>query len=414
MYLVRLTKSFLTSNYYICKLQIYRFYELFTTYMPFSYHKSFLVTVFALLLAVQGAMAGTAETGGVKLRKVVIDAGHGGHDAGAISLDKSLKEKTVALDVALKLGAKIKKAYPDVKVIYTRDKDVFIPLDKRADIANKNHADLFISLHCNSVPKTSKAPSGTETFVMGMNKNAANMEVCKRENAVILLEEDYSTKYQGFDPNDTESYIFFNLMQNAYFEQSLIFAELCQKELHKGPIPTNRGIKQGGLLVLWRTTMPSVLVEMGFITNASDRAVLASNGGREKIAGKLFNAFEQFKEQYEGSRAADTPAPQKAEPKAEDAAEPKPEEAAEPEPVIIDSGVFYAVQIFALSKELEAGAPQFKGLKDIHRFHTGNVFKYTAGVFKTEQEAAAAAVKMKVDFPGCFVVKIDNFEIIKK
>lgn len=376
--------------------------------MPISAHKRFLTAVFALLLPLCCALA---QGSGVKLRTVVIDPGHGGHDSGAISLDGELKEKNVVLDVALRLGGRIKKAYPDVKVVYTRDKDVFIPLDKRADIANKNHADLFISVHCNSVPKTSKAPSGCETFVMGMNKNAANMEVCKRENAVILLEDDYSTKYQGFDPNDTESYIFFNLMQNAYFEQSLIFAELCQKELHKGPIPTNRGIKQGGLLVLWRTTMPSVLVELGFITNSSDRATLASKTKRDLLAGDLFAAFEKFKLQYEGGGDDAQPQPQ---PQPETQAKEAPDAARSEEAQPLDDGTYYAVQIFALSKELEAGAPQFKGEKNIHSFRVGNVFKYTAGVFKTEQEAAREAARMKDTFPGCFVVKINNFEIIKK
>ena len=362
----------------------------------------------------------TAAADGVRLKTVVSDPGHGGHDAGAISLDGKLMEKNVVLDVATRLGDRIKKDYPGVKVIYTRSKDVFIPLDKRADIANKNHADLFISIHCNSVPKTSKAPSGSETFVMGMNKNAANMEVCKRENSVILMEDDYSTKYQGFDPNDTESYIFFNLMQNAYFEQSLIFAELCQKELHKGPIPTNRGIKQGGLLVLWRTTMPSVLVELGFITNANDRATMSAPAKREQLAGCLFSAFEQFKKQYEGG----TESKPEIMPDPEPDLEPEPQKA-EPVSAVEDSsttaspelaanGSFYAVQIFAVSKELESGAPQFKGEKDIHRFKVGSVFKYTAGVFETEQEAAAAAQRMSEKFSGCFVVKIDNFEIKKK
>ena len=375
--------------------------------MPISAHKRFLAAFFVLLLPLACASA----QGGVKLRTVVIDPGHGGHDSGAISLDGKLKEKHVVLDVALQLGGRIKKAYPDVKVVYTRDKDVFIPLDKRADIANKNHADLFISVHCNSVPKNVKAPSGCETFVMGMNKNAANMEVCKRENAVILLEDDYSTKYQGFDPNDTESYIFFNLMQNAYFEQSLIFAELCQTELHKGPIPTNRGIKQGGLLVLWRTTMPSVLVELGFITNSSDRATLASKAKRDLLSAGLFAAFEKFKQQYEGGGDAGQTQPQGQTPTQ---AEEEPAEARSEATRPLDGGTYYAVQIFALSKELESDAPQFKGEKNIHSFRVGNVFKYTAGIFKTEEEAVQEASRMRVSFPGCFVVKIDNFEIIKK
>lgn len=379
--------------------------------MPFLLSRKIIAT---LLIAVLTTLSAAAD--GVQLKKVVIDAGHGGHDAGAISTDGKLMEKNVALDVALKLGERIKKEYPGVKVIYTRDKDVFIPLYKRADIANKNHADLFISVHCNSVPKTSKAPSGSETWIMGMNQNAANMEVCKRENSVILLEDDHNTRYQGFDPNDTESYILFNLMQNAYIEQSLIFAELCQKELHKGPIATNRGIKQGGFVVLWRTTMPSVLVELGFISNAGDRATLASKAKRDEIAGCLFNAFKQFKKQYEGgsdSQNASEKKPEKAEPApAKEKSEPEVIEKAETDNPA--DGNFYAVQIFAVSKELESDAPQFKGEKNIHRFKVGNVFKYTVGIYKTDREASDAASRLNEIFPGCFVVKIENFEIKKK
>ncbi len=363
--------------------------------MPFLFIKRLLATLFAAAVTLLPAAAE-----GVQLKRVVIDPGHGGHDPGAISPDGKLKEKDVVLDIALQLGDRIKKEYPDVKVIYTRDRDIFIPLDKRADIANKNRADLFISVHVNSVPKTSKAPSGCETYVMGMNKNAANMEVCKRENAVILLEDDYTTKYQGFDPNDTESYIFFNLMQNAYFEQSLKFAELCQKELQSGPIAGNRGIKQGGLLVLWRTTMPSVLVELGFITNALDRATLQQAQKREQLAGNLFDAFCKFKSQYESG----------GQPSEEEPSKPVAEETKD----ISATGNFYAVQIFAISKELEPGDARFKGEGPVHSFRSGNIFKYTVGAFKTEEEAAAAVTKLSTGFPGCFVVKIDNFEIIKK
>ena len=371
--------------------------------MPLLSSKRLILTLVIALFAICPASAD-----GVRLRKVVIDAGHGGHDAGAITPDGKLKEKTVTLDVALRLGEKIKKEYPDIKVIYTRDKDVFVPLDKRADIANKAHADLFISIHCNSV--ANKTPAGSETWVMGMNQNAANLEVCKRENSVILLEDDYTTKYQGFDPNDTESYIFFNLMQNAYFEQSLIFAEMCQREMHKGPIKRDRGIKQGGLVVLWRSTMPSVLVEMGFLSNTEDRAILADKSKRDQIAGDLLAAFGKFKKQYESSTSTD-----KSEIIEEEAAEDPAIQEAVPEATAdASSGNFYAVQIFAVSKELESDAPQFKGEKNIHRFHVGNVFKYTAGAFKTEQEAASDAVRLGKLFPGCFVVKIDNFEIKKK
>ena len=391
--------------------------------MPILFSKRVFAAAIALLLAVLPAAAE-----GVQLKTVVIDPGHGGHDAGAISLDGKLMEKNVVLDVSLQLGKKIKAAYPDVKVIYTRDTDVFIPLNKRADIANKAHADLFISIHCNSVPKTSKAPTGCETWVMGMGKSDANMEVCKTENSVILLEDDYTTKYQGFDPNDSESYILFNLMQNAYFEQSLTFADMCQKQLRKGPIPTNRGIKQGGLMVLWRTTMPSVLVELGFITNAGDRATLGDKAKRGDLAGSLFKAFAEFKKQYESGDIETQEEPGRPEVAEDEQTEPDKETArpaestgsptpgednTEPAPAP-QPKTYYAVQIFAISKELEGNSPQFKGEKDIHRFPVGSVFKYTVGVFKNENDAQDAARRLSDKFPGCFVVKVDNFKIIKK
>jgi len=327
------------------------------------------------------------------------------------------------LDVSLRLGERIKKEYPDVKVYYTRDKDIFIPLDKRGEFANKLHADLFISIHCNSVE--SKKPHGSETWVMGMDRNAANMAVCKRENSVILLEDDYTTKYRGFDPNDTESYIFFNLMQNAYFEQSLLFADLCQKEMSKGPITLNRGIKQGNLVVLWQSTMPSVLVELGFLSHSGDRAILTDKQQREAIAGDLFAAFKAFKKQYEASGAVVAPKPepeaeQKPEP-AQDTVEPQApqaeqvpagDEATSVEQVTGDA--VFAVQIFAVSVDLKPGDARFKGEKDIHKSYNGKVYKYAIGSFKTQPEAAAAAERLKAKFPGCFVVKLDNFEIKKK
>ncbi len=396
--------------------------------MPFLFSRRLLAAALAATLAATVALAQE-----VRLSTVVIDPGHGGHDSGAISLDGKLKEKDVVLDVALRLEKRINGEYPDVKVICTRRKDEFIPLDRRADIANKNKADLFISVHVNSVPKTSKAPSGCETFVMGMHKNAANMEVCKRENSVILMEDDYSTKYQGFDPSDTESYIFFNLMQNAYFEQSLIFAELCKKELRGGPISTDRGIKQGGLLVLWRTTMPSVLVELGFITNPNDRATLSSPQKREQLAGNLFNAFVKFKEQYESGGDSNSPGQEPTSEENPSAKEPSPAppalepgRAAKDNPAAGQSAsggstsqaeaadTYYTVQVFALSKKLESDAPQFKGCKDVHRFNVGSIYKYCIGTFRNEAEAAKASAEMKSDFPSCFVVKIDNFEIKKK
>ncbi|HPS95583.1 MAG TPA: N-acetylmuramoyl-L-alanine amidase, partial [Bacteroidales bacterium] len=186
----------------------------------------------------------------VSIRKVVIDAGHGGKDPGAVSINRKTQEKNITLTVALKLGDLIKKNFPDIKVIYTRSTDVFIPLNQRTDIANKNRADLFISVHVNSAKARSAA--GTETFVMGMDKSSSNLEVSKLENSVVVLEgDDFSSKYEGFDPNVPESYIIFSLLQNSHLEHSLSFASLVQRNLSKGPIIINRGIKQAGLLVLW-------------------------------------------------------------------------------------------------------------------------------------------------------------------
>ena len=368
-----------------------------------------LLCILAITAAsLSASPAASAQDSGVALRTVVLDPGHGGNDPGAISLDGKLTEKSVVLDVALILGKMIKDAYPDVKVIYTRDKDVFIPLNTRADIANKNHADLFISLHCNSVPKNKTAPSGCETYVMGMSKSDSNMEVTKRENSVILMEDDYTTKYQGYDPNNPESAIFFNLMQNAYFEQSLKMAELCQKQLSKGPISTNRGIKQGALLVLWRTTMPSVLVEMGFITNKSDRNTLASKEKRTQLASRLFAAFKEFKEQYDGT-VSDVPSVQ---PPVEQKGEPtvKNEPDVKEEPAAAEGASdspYYAIQIFAVSRNLSSNASEFKGLKQIGKFPAGSIFKYTTGNYKTAQEAQAALSSVRTKFKDAFVVKIE-------
>ena len=383
---------------------------------PFISVLSFVAIAAAALSA---AIPASAQGGGVALRTVVIDAGHGGNDPGAISTDGKLQEKSVVLDIALTLGNLIKASYPDVNVIYTRDRDVFIPLNTRADIANKNHADLFISLHCNSVPKNKTAPSGCETYVMGMSKSESNMEVSRRENSVILLEDDYSTTYQGYDPDNPESFIFFNLMQNAYFEQSLLMAELCQKHLSKGPISTNRGIKQGALLVLWRTTMPSVLVELGFITNKSDRSTLATKEKRTQLASRVFAAFEEFKEQYDNTVAEVPSEPLetttvKVTPTVKEETAVKEEPVVEKaEPVVDNPNSFYAIQIFAVSRNIASGSSDFKGLKEIEKFKSGNIFKYTTGHFKSESDAQAALSSVRGKFKDAFVVKVDDGKVEK-
>ena len=222
---------------------------------------------------------------------VVIDAGHGGNDAGAIGLVKGVKEKDLNLTVAQRLAAKIRQAYPEVKVVMTRDTDVFLPLQQRADIANKNHANLFISIHTNAADN--RNAQGAETFILGTDRMEDNLDVAMRENAVMKLEQD-QTVYQGFDPNSIESYIIFELMQNQYMDNSLIFAEQVQNQFVGTLHRANRGVRQAAFWVLLKSACPSVLVEMGFLSNADEEKWLASEEGKSGIANGIFNAFEKY------------------------------------------------------------------------------------------------------------------------
>lgn len=222
---------------------------------------------------------------------VVIDAGHGGHDAGAVGLKMKVQEKDLNLIVAQQLAAKIQTSYPEVKVVLTRDADVFLPLQQRADIANKNHADLFISIHTNAAEN--RNAQGAETFILGTDRMEDNLDVAMRENAVMKLEED-QTVYQGFDPNSIESYILFELMQNQYMENSLSFAELVQNQFVAKLQRANRGVRQAAFWVLLKSACPSVLVEMGFLSNADEERWLASTEGKTGIVNGIFDAFEKF------------------------------------------------------------------------------------------------------------------------
>lgn len=233
-----------------------------------------------------------------KIKTIVIDPGHGGHDSGC--LGSSAKEKHVALAVSLKLGKMIEEKYPDVKVVYTRTTDVFVELHERADIANQNHADLFICVHCNSGPPSA---FGTETYVMGLHKTDDNLSVAKRENSSILLEKDYKTNYDGFDPNSPEANIIFTLYQNSYLTQSLKFASLVQQQFEEYGGRYNRGVKQAGFLVLYRTAMPSVLIEGGFLTNSTEERYMNSEKGQHTLATSIYRAFVEYKLDMETTTA---------------------------------------------------------------------------------------------------------------
>ena len=351
-----------------------------------------------------------------RIRRVVIDAGHGGKDPGAISRNGKYKEKNITLSVALGLGELIKSNFPDIKVIYTRSTDKYVELSERAAIANRNKADLFISIHVNSAKSTQAR--GTETFVMGTHKSEANFEVCKLENSVIVIEEDYEKKYEGFNPGSPESYIIFSLLQNVHQEQSIKYAAQVQGQFARGPIYVNRGVKQGGLLVLWKTTMPAVLTELGFISNPKDCAVLVTKKGQEQFARGLFNAFVAYKKDFEKTRReegsgrnvaeAEKAAPvQKSAPEAQKAPAQGPVAA----PKAVDE--FYAVQILSVGKVLGKNAYDLKGRKDTHYIKAGNLYKYYVGRYASRKEAAAALPGIRKSFPGAFVIHIKDNVIIQ-
>ena len=356
----------------------------------------------------------------LSLSTVVIDAGHGGNDPGAVSRDGKDYEKTFTLDIAQRLSDKIKAAYPEVKVILTRSKDVTVALNDRAAIANKAGADLFISIHINAAPSTT--PNGFSVHVLGQSSKkdrdlfAYNLNVCKRENSVILLEDDYTTKYQGFDPNDPESFIFMQLMQNANLEQSLAFAECISKALNGGPVKADRGIWQDPFLVLWKTSMPAVLVELGFISNSADLKVLKSETDRNKLAARLFNAFRKYKEGYDDSMTLDVEVEGsgKQQPdsgKASDAVDAqgggKPDQSGKTASAPSADGECYGIQIFAGSNLLGSKDKAFMGYEP-RIVKVGSVYKYIIGVEDKLDDSRAHLADVRKKYPQAFLVKISG------
>jgi N-acetylmuramoyl-L-alanine amidase len=227
------------------------------------------------------------------LKTVVIDAGHGGKDSG--SLGAKAMEKDIALKISLKVGDYITTYMPGVKVVYTRDSDKFVPLYERADLANKYNADVFISIHCNSLPAKKSHVNGTETYVMGLHRAEENLQVAKRENDVVLLEENYVKNYNGFDPNSPEAHIMLSMYQNAYIGQSILLAEKVESQFKNRAKRSSRGVKQAGFVVLRATAMPSVLVETGFLSNTTEEAYLNSEKGQVYIASAIYRAFKEYR-----------------------------------------------------------------------------------------------------------------------
>lgn len=375
------------SFYYFCKVQKYSLFLKRT------------IAIFLFLLCTLNAR--TADNLG--LCRVVIDAGHGGHDPGCVSKDRKTYEKTLTLDIATMLSQKISAAYPDVEVVMTRPGDSFVSLDYRAEKANKSDANLFISLHVNA--STSASPSGYSVHVMGQSSNSSrdlyayNMDVCRRENSVIKLEDDYSTKYQGFDPSDPESFIFMQLMQNAYLEQSLVFAQMVSDNLSGGPISKGRGIWQDPFYVLWKTAMPAVLVELGFISNSADLDVLRNSKCREELAERLFNAFAQYKRQYDRSVQVEAPSGQ-----AVNTGESRSASAPEAAP---ESKVLYGIQIFVSSKLREDSDPAFLG-SSVKKIKSGDLYKYVICLSDSPEAARSHLQDVRKSYPDCFLVSVEG------
>ena len=350
---------------------------------------------------------------GVKV--VCIDAGHGGKDPGNLGTRRYKKrEKDISLDVALKLGNYIEQNFPDVKVVYTRKTDVFIELKKRTEIANAAHADLFISIHCDAFDKSSV--HGATSLVMGRNHGDENMRVAKQENSVILLEDNYEENYAGFDPSKPETYIALTMMQNAFLNQSVSFAQKVQDQFRERVQRRDRGVKQQPLYVTSRTVMPAVLVELGFLTNPAEEDFLHSEKGQDYMASAIFRAFRDYKEEREKYLSLLHPAEQNIPSENSNA-----QTQVKSTPVDVSPGInnedlnqiYYTVQFATSAIEKEPIAANFKGLSNVEMYKDGFLFKYTSGHFQNlaEAEKHKKAIQNK-GYKDAFVIAFANGERI--
>lgn len=350
-----------------------------------------------------------------KLKTLVIDAGHGGKDPG--SLGKHSSEKEIALSIALKAGKYIEDYFSEVKVLYTRKTDIYPGLKERAAVANNSKADLLISIHVNGNENSNV--SGTESLVLGLHRAGENFEVAKKENSVILLEDNYEEKYEGFDPSSPESYIIFSLMQNLYFEQSITFAALVQEQFRERVMRKDRGVKQQGLLVLAQAAMPGVLIETGFITNPEEEKFLMSEEGQDYLASAIFRAFRDYKEITE-SRNSFLATHKEKESKETDTLSEKPLPVKDSAPVLSEvkpvaiktAQVEFKVQIAASSKPVSSGAREFKGLTGVKEYRVGNIYKYAIGSSATFQDIIPYSKQIKERFPDAFIIAVKEDKII--
>ena len=329
-----------------------------------------------------------------KIFTVVIDAGHGGKDPGAKG--SQVSEKTINLAVALKLGALISASHDDVNVVYTRKTDKFVELIERAEIANRNKADLFISIHTNSV-KNKSSVKGAETYTLGLAETAENLDVAMMENSVILMEDNYLQRYGGFDPNSTESYIIFEFMQNKNMAQSVAFASEIQKAFATSK-RVNRGVRQAGFLVLRSTGMPGVLVELGFISNKEEEQYMRSAAGQNQLSNSIYAAFKKYKDNY-------IPKQEIAVSKTNSSTTPTGSTTTQVSARSNTEGnIIYKVQIMSSDKQLPSNSPFFKGYK-VDWYKDGNLYKYTYGESSDFQAIQTIRKNISKDFKDAFIIR---------
>ncbi len=373
-----------------------------------------LRAIYIIMCMVLAAVISPAA--GAKDFVVVLDPGHGGKDAGA--LGARTNEKSINLNVALKLKEILEDEMDDIKVEMTRSTDKFIALQERADFANRKHADIFISIHANSVPKKSPTHStvnGAAVYTLGLDRSDTNLSVAMRENEVMKLESDYSTTYQGFDPSSTESYIAFEMMQHKNMDQSIALAEAVQNQLVRHAGRKNNGVRQAPFWVLVRTSMPSILVELDFICNPAMETFMASENGSTKLAKAIYNGVERYRASTSHSKP--TPARKKTK-KSAQVAETVTQEVAQTEPspaqpTVDATEIVYKIQFLTSPRAIPAGDKRFKGLKDVESYKEGNTIKYTSGSYPSPAAASSDLKKVKQHFPDAFVIKMCDGKRIK-
>ena len=335
---------------------------------------------------------------------VVIDAGHGGKDPGAVSATGKIREKDITLKVSLMVGESIKKNHPEVKVLYTRKTDVFVGLNDRARMANKADADLFISIHVNAAEN--RSAKGAETFTLGVeaDRTKRNLDIAKRENGVILYEENHEKTYANFNPNSPESYIIFEFMQSEFVKESIHIAQYVQENFANDANRLDRGVRQAGFLVLNATSMPSILVELGYISNAEESKYLASDAAQKRLSNCISKAFDSYYAdlmKLNGTQHAEVVSPATS-------VVNEAEGAVAEDPIIVepakDDAPVFKVQFLSSSKKLAKGDAAFKGLAPVEHYYDRGLYKYTYGASADYNEILRIKRKVNEKFKDAFIV----------